>query len=181
MIQSNLNLSIFHMDVAEKSPTLPVHASIYPCKEAADVTGKHAVTIAKPRSPARLMSPPPRLRRTKSLPTHFEASKSDKSLFWFRPHPDRPLHHTPPRQTRTKETLRHHRRVKTSPPPYIPKELSLPTLREEEPPQLKPAFMRNESSTTEFSSIFDSTLYSDDEEEDELDLRGLSLLEGRDE
>eukprot|EP00527_Entomoneis_sp_CCMP2396_P003244 CAMPEP_0198143254 /NCGR_PEP_ID=MMETSP1443-20131203/6200_1 /TAXON_ID=186043 /ORGANISM="Entomoneis sp., Strain CCMP2396" /LENGTH=175 /DNA_ID=CAMNT_0043806469 /DNA_START=205 /DNA_END=732 /DNA_ORIENTATION=+ len=153
-------------------------------------------TISKCRSPTAL-SPPPRLRRTKSLPSLFEdndtpgdnnnSSSANKSLFWFRPHPEKPLIAsravTPASKFRA--MIRSHRRRNTSPDPLIPKELSLPTLQEEQPAMLKPGYILQDLTFTDASSssAFDSSLYSDGEEDDEFDLNlvGLSILEGRDE
>jgi len=61
----------------------------------------------------------------------------------------------------------------------------LPTLQEEQPAMLKPGYILQDLTFTDASSssAFDSSLYSDGEEDDEFDLNlvGLSILEGRDE
>ena len=234
-------------DTIEKSPTTPttpVHGSPrHLQKRRGDLLLAHLPSwevsphkkqpvieharIAKGRPPAPLGTPVT-LRRTKSLPLHLDGShrftsqqESTKSLFWFRPHPNRPLlsakqntneslvlppyrgsnslRQSPPAGAANsfaskslspkRRMLRvwRHRRVATSPDPmnFLPRELDLPTLKEEEQPRLRPGFLQRDDSYNGDMSSADFDLTNDDDsddddQEDEL-LRGLSLLEERDE
>ncbi|KAL7577368.1 hypothetical protein ACA910_002099 [Epithemia clementina (nom. ined.)] len=166
--------------------------------------------IAK-RPPTPLVGAQPQLRRTKSLPVHLEMNKdhrsnnelSSKALFWFRPYPNRPftprggsngkfLSRTPSSSKRMLRDCRHRRTATLPDTRFLPKELELPTLHEEEPPMLQPDFLqqREDSYNPDVSSDDfdlrddddddDGIYLSDDEMEDDI-LHGLSLLEERDE
>ena len=164
----------------EKSPTTPVHDGTFMSKERRPEY-YHAV-IAKGRPPAPL-GKPLTLRRTKSLPALFDLERRNsgsKSLFWFRPYPNRPLLKAKvaspsspltPSSTGNKPRrmlkILPHRRVATSVDScFFPSNLALPTLQEEDKPVLKPGFVlrREDSYNGDVSSAeFDITNESDDD------------------
>ena len=127
-----------------------------------------------PMAPPLTNVSPPILRRSRSLPAHLQTDGTSKSLFWFRPNPNRPLtsprlaKSSPNRQLRT--SWRRRRQGFTASnelykqSPRNP--LCLPSLDEEKDQVL----CRQDSLETETSDD-----YSDSE--DGMDLRGLSLLE----